>query len=167
MKSKTALAAIVAAVFAFAATPALATPPDDACALLTAAQVTSIVGVTVGNGQHVTATYVKTCTWTPTAGASKGLSAVTVSYQSAASFSGAKQMSQAMTANSKPGSNMATTSATGIGDDAFYTTMNGRYTALLVKKGNVSFKVAIYGEVPADKAKAMEKAIALQALSKV
>ena len=166
MASRTALVAITGAVLAFAAMPASAAS-DDACALLTAAQVTSIVGVTVGNGQHVTPTYVKTCTWTPTPGSGKGLSAVTVSFQSAASFAGAKQMSQAMTAGGKPADQMATTSASGIGDDAFYTTMNGKYTALLVKKGNVSLKIAIYGQVPVEKAKAMDKSLALQALSKV
>jgi hypothetical protein len=164
MCSKTTLATLATAVLIFAfATPASAAPSEDACALITAAQVTSIVGVAVGNGTHVTPTYVKTCTWTPSGGA-KGLSAVTVSYQPATSFAGARQMAAMMEANSK--GKMANSSATGIGDDAFYTNM-GNYTALLVKKGNISFKVAIYGAVPPDKAKAMEKSIALQALSKI
>ena len=166
MYSKLGIAALAAAVLtlAFTSTPASAAPPEDACATITAAQVSSIVGVTVGNGEHVTPTYVKTCTWKPATGAGKGISAVTVSYQPATSFNGAKQMAAMMEANSK--GKMENSSASGVGDDAFYTTMGESYTAMLVKKGNVSFKVAIYGAVPPEKAKAMEKSIAQQVLSK-
>ena len=171
---KTAFATLAVAVFTFALTtvPASAAPPDDACALLTAAQVGAVVGVPFGAGTHVTPTYVKTCTWTATAAASNGTKyTVTVSYQAAAAFAGAKQMMQQSQAqveaeHGKAGQ-LVNSSASGIGDDAFYTSMNGKYTALLVKKGNVSFKVAIYGALAMDKAKDMEKSLALQALSKV
>ena len=160
---------IAMSVFFLAAAPrASAAPPADACALISAAQVSADVGVTVGAGTHVTPTYLKTCTWTGSvAGGSR---TVTVSYQEASAFAGAKQMMQQMAAmqTKKAGqSGLVNSSAGGIGDDAFYSSMNGRYTALLVKKGDVSFKVAIYGEVAMDQAQAMEKAIALQVLSKL
>lgn len=172
MYAKTALASLAVAVFTFVitATPASATPPEDACALLTAAQVGSVVGVPFGAGTHVTPTYVKTCTWTATTAAANGSKyTVTVSYQAAQGFAGAKQMMQQMEAETaaKHSGQVANSSASGIGDDAFYSSMGGRYTALLVKKGNVSFKVAIYGELAMDKAKDMEKSLALQALSKL
>ena len=38
----------------------------DSCSLLTPAQVGAAVGAQVSGGQHVTATSLKTCTWTPT-----------------------------------------------------------------------------------------------------
>src|SRR5512132_548065 len=101
MYAKTVLARLAVAVFTltFTATLASATPPEDACALLTAAQVGAVVGVPFGAGTHVTPTYVKTCTWTATAAAGNGTKyTVTVSYQSAQSFGGAKQMMQAMEA---------------------------------------------------------------------
>jgi hypothetical protein len=37
----------------------------------------------------------------------------------------------------------------------------------MLKKGNVALKVAAYGDMPADKKKAVEKTLALQALSKL
>jgi hypothetical protein len=169
MRANAALTALAVAVlvFTFAAVPwASAAPSDDACALVTQAQVSAAVGVSMGAGTHVTPTFVKTCTWSPSP-ASKDVSAVTVSYQDAASFGAAKglmQQSQAM-ANQK-GNNLAE-SASGIGDDAFYSSMGTGYTALLFKKGNVALKIAIYGQMPADKKKAAAKTLALNALSKL
>jgi hypothetical protein len=54
-----------------------------------------------------------------------------------------------------------------LGDDSYYVTMQGKYTALMVKKGDIAFKVAVYGAVPSDQAKAMDKTLALQVLSKL
>ena len=174
MSAKTALASFAVAVFtfAFSATPASAAPPDDACALLTAAQVGTVIGMPFGAGTHVTPTYVKTCTWTATKPAANGSKyTVTISYQAAQGFAGAKQLMQQSEVISKAENRngarqLVNSSASGIGDDAFYSSM-GAYTALLVKKGNVSFKLAIYGQIPAEKAKEMEKSLALQALSKL
>jgi len=165
--------AVTTFILAVVAVPrASAAPPDDACALLTAAQVGAVVGIPFGEGTHVTPTYVKTCTWTATRAATNGSKyTVTISYQAAQGFAGAKQMMQQTQAmeeaqHGKAARQLVNSSASGIGDDAFYSSM-GRYTALLVKKGNVSFKLAIYGELAPDKAKDMEKSLALQALSKV
>lgn len=171
MRARTSLATITAAVLGFVAVPAHAAPPADACALLTAAQISSDVGVTMGTGQHVTPTYVKTCTWTRSGAAANGARIVTISYQNAASFGGAKQMTMQMqaAAASQGGAGKAVfLQASGIGDDAFYANMGmATYMGLLVKKGDVSFKIAIYGAVPPDKAEAMEKSIAQQVLSKI
>jgi hypothetical protein len=173
MHSKTAFATLATAAFAFAfaSTPAIAAPSDDACALITAAQVSSIVGVTMGAGQHTTPTFVKTCTWTRSGGAANGVKIVTVSYEDAAAFAGTKQMTmqmQAAAAAQGAAGKAVFLPASGIGDDAFYANMGmATYMGLLVKKGGVSFKVAIYGAVSPEKAEAMEKSIALQALSKV
>jgi hypothetical protein len=173
MCAKNRLALLTTAIFvgAIAAVPlASAAPPEDACKLLTQAQVSAVLGVSMGAGSHVTPTYLKTCTWTPADGGTKNRKTVTISFQSADSFGAAKKLmeqSQAMlkAEGDKGAGQFANASASGIGDDAFYTSMGGNYTALLVKKRNTSFKVAIYGPLPVDEAKAMEKTLALEALS--
>jgi hypothetical protein len=45
--------------------------------------------------------------------------------------------------------------------------MGTDYTALLVKKGDIVFKVAMYGDLPSEKKKAVEKTLALQVVSKL
>ena len=85
------LIAIVCAPMAFAAS-------DDACTLLTKEQVTTATGVSVGAGTHVNATFLKTCTWTPTP-AGNGVKAVTLNLQTSSFYDGGKaQMQQAMAA---------------------------------------------------------------------
>ncbi len=55
---------IVAITFAQLTQPVRAADADDACALLTAAQVSAAVGVAAGDGTYVMPTFKKTCTWT-------------------------------------------------------------------------------------------------------
>ena len=157
-------------VFTMAAVSlASAAPPEDSCQLLTQAQVTAALGVSMGAGSHLPPQFLKTCTWAPAGGASQTVKYITVSYQSAESFGATKKLAEqteaAMKAQGDKDAQMANASASGIGDDAFYTTMAG-YTGLLVKKGNTAFKVAIYATLPAEKLKAMEKTLALDVLSK-
>ena len=162
--------AVATLVFAITAVPSAgAATTDDACALVTHSQMSAVVGVSMGAGTHVTPTYVKTCTWTPSGGATKDVKSVTVSYQDAGSYDAGKRlMQQAQAAAAQEGTaKMTSESATGIGDDAYYTTMGTGYTGLMLKKGNVALKVAVYGDMPADKKKAVEKTLALQALSKL
>src|SRR5215469_8147087 len=136
MRAITRFAAVAIAilVFAIAAVPSTsAAPPNDACALVTQAQVSAAVGVSVDAGTHVTPTFLKTCTWNPSGGATKDIKYVTISYQEAASYDAGKrimQQSQAAVNQKEGGANMATDSASGIGDDAYYTTMGTGYTGL-------------------------------------
>jgi hypothetical protein len=51
-------------------------------------------------------------------------------------------------------------------DDAYYLG-GGKNVGLIVKKGNVSFKVAVYGDSPIEKKEAMEKTLAQQVVSKL
>ena len=174
MCAKNSLIVFTTAIFVFvmaAVSLAKGAPPEDSCKLLTQAQVTSVLGVPMGAGSHVPPAFLKTCTWAPSGGASQNVKYVTISYQSADSFGATKRLAEqteaAMKAQGdKDAAQMANASASGIGDDAFYTTMGG-YTGLLVKKGNTAFKVAIYATLPAEKLKAMEKTLALGALSKL
>ena len=174
MCAKSSLIVFTTAIFVFAMAAvslASAAPPEDSCKLLTQAQMTAALGVPMGAGSHVPPPFLKTCTWSPVGGAGQNVKFVTFSYQPADSFADTKRLAQqteaAMkTQGDKDAAPMANASASGIGDDAFYTTMGG-YTGLLVKKGNTAFKVAIYATLPEEKIKAMEKTLALDALSKL
>ena len=168
MRSRHAVLVFASLMFV-AAAPAANAISDDACQLLTQQQVSAAVGVAVGAGSHVTPTYLKTCTWTAS-GSGEDVRDVTISFQSAPAFQGTKAMTESMVAGAKAekkGTTASVEPASGIGDDAFYATMGEGYTGLLVKKGNVSFKVAIYGAMPTAKKKEAEKTLAQEALSKI
>jgi hypothetical protein len=173
MQMRISVAAFLIAVLlsVVGALPAVsAAAPNDACSLLTQDQVSTATGLKIGTGTHVTPTYVKTCTWSVPGAATKGVKSVTLSLQPGSSFASAKMlMEQAKTMgkNEKGVDQLSNTSVSGIGDDAFYTSMGAGYTALLVKKRDVVFKVAMYGDLPNDKKKEVEKTLALQVLSKL
>jgi hypothetical protein len=173
MKMRISVAAFTIAIFLTiaGALPAVGVQtPNDACSLLTQDQVSTATGVKVGAGTHVTPTYVKTCTWTVPGAATKGVKSVTLSLQPGNSFASAKmfmEQSKMMAMNKKGAAQFSNTSVSGIGDDAFYTSMGVGYTGLLVKKGAVVFKVAMYGDLPNEKKKGVEKSLALQVLSKL
>ena len=146
---------LVAAVFALQTQAANSAAPDDACALLTAAQVTAAVGVAVGDGTYVTPTFKKTCTWVPSDSAS-GIRAITLNLQTPDRFAGGKT-----------GVNVvAMTPASGIGDDAYYLG-EGSTEGLFFKKGEHAFKIAVYTTQPLEKKRAEEKALAQLVLAKL
>lgn len=153
MPSGTRLGAMLAAVVivATAAPPATAASAD-ACSLLTPAQVGTALGASVGAGTYVTPTFKKTCTWTVTGGHEY----VTLMLEDVNSFDSGKVPLAA---------SIIVTPASGVGDDAYYLAV-GPNVGLIVKKGNVSFKVAVYAsDTTLDKKKALEKALAQQVVS--
>jgi hypothetical protein len=172
MRPKTSLFAIaIAALVVGAATApsAAATPPSDACPLLTQGEVSAVVGVQVGAGSHITPTYLKSCVWTPPGGATVQFSSVLLALEDAAAWNSAKAMLAAV-ANS-PGnkakkSAITMTPASGIGDEAYFSSV-GSYTKLIVKKGNVSLQIEISSNAPIEKKRDMEKALASKVLSKL
>jgi hypothetical protein len=160
MPSKISLSAVIAAIFIVAAAMAPlanAGPPDDACSLLTQAQVTSALNVSVGAGSYATPTFKKTCTWNASSDVTTGVKYVTLMLQGLDAYQAGK-LAQVKT--------IVVTSISGIGDDAYYLAV-GSNVGLIVKKGNVAFKVAVYGNVPIEKKQAMEKLLAQQVVSKL
>lgn len=141
------------------AAAALAAPAyaasDDACALLTTAQVSAALGAPVEAGKPILPTDHKVCTW---AGGKAGT--VTLMLQTAAKFDAAKRQAPALAGA------VAVTPVAGLGDGAMFVGM-GDNTGLVVKKGGLSFKVAVYQHTTIDKKQAAEKALAAQALSKL
>jgi hypothetical protein len=143
-----------------AATPLAAYADTDACTLLTAAQVGAAVGTPVTAGEHITPTFVKTCTWKP-AGDST-VRVVTLYLQTAASYEGGKQLARQMAASSKG----ASIKSAGVGDDAYYFSAADQ-PGLLVKKGSIAFKITVYATLPGDKKEAMELTLAKDAVAKL
>ena len=140
------------------AMPAVAKADTDACTLLTADQVSAAVGVAVAEGTHVTPTFVKTCTWSPSG--SSDVKAVTLNLQPAATYDGGKRMAVQMAAAG------GAVQAASVGEDAYYF-VAGDQVGLLVKKGDSSFKVAVYAKLSVEKKEAMELALAKQVAAKL
>jgi hypothetical protein len=158
---KISFGAVIGAIIvsgAAAAPAANAVPPVDACSVLTQAQVGAALGVAVGAGSYQIPTFKKTCTWNAAGNAQKGAKYVTLMLEGADAFLAGKKTGPMKTNSIKP--------VSGIGNDAYYLTANGN-VGLNVKKGNVAFKVAVYGDLPIEKKQAMEKTLAQQVVSKL
>jgi hypothetical protein len=161
MPTKISVATVVAAIWIAGATItplANAAPTDDACSVLTPAQVSATVNVPVGAGTYVMPTVKKTCTWTATGSAAVGVKFVTVLLQSLDAYQGGKAMGQMK--------NVTVTRASGVGDEAYYLAV-GVNVGLIVKRGSTAFKVAVYGGIPLEKKEALEKALALLVVPKL
>ena len=168
MLTKVVLPTLVALALVVATAPSTsAAPPDDACTLVTQAQVSAALGVQVKPGTYVTPSSKKTCTFELSPSPTKDIRSLTISLWDASGYQIGKQVMAAAAAKEGKDPSQAAGSVGGMGDDAYYTSMGDSYTALMVKKGNTVLKVAIYGELPVEKKKSVEKALALQALSKM
>jgi len=149
---------LACATFALCAFSSSARAQTDACALVTAAQVSTAAGFPVGQGTHVTPTFLKTCTWTGSGGS--GPNAVTLNLQTGAFFDGAKKQAGMMAA---AGGAMK---SAGVGDDSYYL-VEGTQVMLWVKKGAAAFKVAVYKQIPVDQKEKIELAVAKAVVSKL
>jgi hypothetical protein len=100
------------------------------CSLLTSAQVTAAVGVNVGAAQPIATTG---CSW------SAPHVIVTVSLWDGSKWDQMKA----------PAPGMNRTAVSGLGDDAFYTTMGPasgkQFATLSVKKGSTAYLLKVYG----------------------
>jgi hypothetical protein len=121
------------------------------CSLLTSAQVTATVGVSVGAAQPIANTG---CSWTAPH------MIVTVSLWDGNKW---EQMKAPF-----PGTNRS--SVSGLGDDAFYSTMgpaSGKQAATLtVKKGSTAYLIKVYGPTMTEQM-SMEKTLAGNVLAKL
>ena len=86
---------------------------------------------------------------------------VTRCLQSATEYDKGKQMASQMAAM---GSHASMKPAS-VGDDAYYF-VAGDQVGLLVKKGDISFKVAVYATLPVNRKEAMELTLANNVLAK-
>ncbi len=150
MARKTCVGVIIATSLTLgaAAVPAFAAPStSDACSLLTTAQIGPAIGLNVGTGTWMTETVKTTCTWYASGGGY-----VTLMIQGLDYFQAGKQ-------EVTPA--IVFVPVSGLGDKAYYLAV-GNNVGLVVKKGSVAFKVAVYGQESLEQKQAMEKALAQQ-----
>jgi hypothetical protein len=161
MRFSTRLALPVVAILfiaTVAARSANAAPHDDACALLTDAQVSAALSAPVGAGSYQMPTFKKTCTWNAAGEGAKNAKSVVLMVEGLDAYQAGKATRQSKTTSVTP--------ISGIGDDAYYLAV-GSNVGLIVKKRNVAFKVAVFCALPIEKKQTMEKALAQQIVSKL
>jgi hypothetical protein len=139
---------------------AYAAPPTDPCSLLTQAQVSAVLGVSVEAAQHIAPTL---CQWSaPNQPNSINAKKVALTISNERAFGYAK---------TPVVKSVKTIPASGICDDAVYAltpgVTPGLGIALSVKKGASYFVVHVYGFPDQAKAMDMEKTLATQACSKL
>lgn len=161
MTSLMSTAALAGVTYVFAASTAAPGAASAApCSLLTQAQVASALGQTVDAGEPLGP---KTCVWkVPNQPNSLEGKKLSLTVNAAQNFGYAKTPIVKTT---------KTTPLSGVGDDAIYNTIAGGtpgfLTSLIVKKGDVSFIVRVTGFPDLTQAMAIEKALALNVLSKL
>jgi len=142
----------------------------DACKLITAAQVSAVLGVPVDEGAYSLPGHTQFCIWRET-GKPEGIAQnVQVRFLTTRQFDLAKTGPYAKGSES------------GLGEDAYWTLTPGIGLILSIKKGSTYIRIqsrpipegmARHSDTPADKAKweekerAVEKAIAAQVLKKL
>jgi hypothetical protein len=136
-------------------TAGAATPPGDACSLFTASQVSRVLRVTVTDGQHPIPSSLLLCGWAPAGGPQLDGKKLSVNLMTERAFEVGKT----------PAHGIARSPVSGVGDDAYYVTDRGRGTGLSVKSGGTYVQIWV-GGFPAEKQKELEKALALQMLTK-
>lgn len=142
---------------------AYAAPPTDACSLLTAAQVSAVLGMSVGAGEKILPTSASLCGWEVPG--QKGLDrkrVVLSIYTQMGRLTPVQRFNTAKT----PMKGITKEPVTGIGDDAISATTPGFGTGLIFRKGDAAFDLRVYG-FPIDQVKAKEKTLALDVLAKL
>ena len=132
-----------------------AAQPQEAC-LLSAAQISAAVKTPVADGAYM-GSLKKTCTWMAVAAAPRSVKFVTLLLQDTVAFEGGKHLGS---------DRLVVTAVSGIGDDAYFLSV-GDQVGLIVKKDDAAFKVTVYADLPAAAKQSMEKALALNAASKL
>lgn len=137
-----------------------AAPPADACTLLSAAQVSAVLGATVGAGKPFSAAGMSSCLWVGPA------SSANVILTAADTYNSSKRIEEQVAAEKDPDAPLSITPISGLGDEAYYAWM-GTHGKLHGRKGNSGVMIEISGDVPPEKARAMEKTLAAEILSKL
>jgi hypothetical protein len=122
---------------------------NDACSLLTAADVGAALRTPAKAGQPITPTDHKVCTWR----AADGHSWVTLMVQPSSAFDGGLRLASYSNGELKP------VTVPGLGAGAYFLPV-GDQVGLMVKKGAVAFKVAVYQHGPIGPKEAAERALA-------
>ena len=160
MHTKPAIAMVSAATFLaillLSPRGAVAALPSDACSLLTQAQVSSALGVSVDAGKGPVP---KLCQWTQPGNVGANLLEVDLTLIPVEGFTAAKT----------PNEKTSVAPVSGLGDDAYYfATTAGKFMTIRVLKGSIAFSVSVRGGKPSvEQIKAIEKTLAEEAVAKL
>jgi len=122
----------------------------DPCSLLTTAQVSSAIGGAAQPGQPINKTG---CSWSSTT--PKAM--VTISFDNLGTYASMKTGRSPV---------VTKTPVSGVGEDAFYSTM-GPTTTLTVKKGDTYFVVRVYGFPDPARQREIEKTLGAEAAARM
>jgi hypothetical protein len=118
------------------------TPSADACALLTSAQIQTVLGVSMTAGQPLTPTIHSSCKWLQSGVDPFKARTVIVSVKSVQAYEVGKSVVIP---------NLKTTPVSGLGDEAYMTSGNLSYGATLsVHKSGIAYTITVrgYPDVP-------------------
>jgi len=128
------------------------TPSTDACALLTSAQIQTVLGVSITAGEPLAPTIHSSCKWLQSGVDSFKALTVIVSVKSVQAYEMGKSVAIP---------NLKTTPVSGIGDDAYMTSGNLSYGATLsVHKGGIAYTITVRGYPDVPTLEAKEEALA-------
>lgn len=125
------------------------------CSLLTQAQVSAALGVSVGAGASTAG---KICRWAGPGNQPGRRPAVVVTLQDEKALAIAKSPTTSAT--------LVKTTVSGVGDDAVFNTVGVVTATLTVKKGDTYFEVHVYG-FPVDQTKTLEQKLAEDIVAKL
>jgi hypothetical protein len=158
---------IIAGLLCFFSFRVSAGAPGDACALLTAPQVSNALGAVIAPGQPILPNNATVCTWTEQGVPAGTERNVSVSLLTVKSFENGKT----------PVTGMAKTPVSGLGDAAYFVESHGAIAGLSVRKGDACFQIRARsnpkwfktGKTPESEAKdqAVDRALALEILKKL
>jgi len=140
-----------------------AAPPTDACSMLTSAEVSAVLGVSVGAGQKIVPTSTALCGWEVPG--DKGLDRKRV-VLSIYTQMGSRTPLQRFETAKTPVQGITKEPVSGVGDDAIFATTPGLGSGLIFRKGDAAFDLRVYG-FPVDQLKAKDKELAQRILAKL
>jgi len=162
MKMKSMILGLLFVFAACSSRAAYAAPPKDACALLTPAQVSAVLGVPAA-GKALGS---KSCIWVQTGvkpGSPRGRVDVVILIM--------QGYTQGYAVAKMPNAPTSAMHVSGLGDDAYYLSMtSGEAMELRVKKGSVAFGILVQRSgtlFTPDQIKDKEKTLALDVLAKL
>lgn len=137
-----------------------AAPPSDACALLTQAEVSGTLGISVQAGQRVVPNNSSICGWGQQGPTGKK---VVVSIYTQL---GSRTPTDRFNVAKAPVQGITKIPVDGVGDEAVSVTTPGGGTGLIFRKGPSAFDVRVYG-FSLDEIRAKEKTLALDLIAKL
>lgn len=163
MKTKIAVAVATWLVLLATALVVHAAPPSDACSLLTSAQVSAVLGVSVGGGEKIAPSSTSVCGWEVPGEKKMDRKRVVLSIYTQM---GSRTPLQRFNAAKTPVQGITKESVSGVGDEAIFATTPGLGTGLIFRKGDAAFDLRVYG-FAIDQLKAKEKTLAQDVLARL